>query len=76
MTVSSPGQKRGTCGHVMVSFDGHSKCARCRDKGVGEHDCVLKKDLLFAKGLPLSKCYNWLHQPTENARIKRRKCAG
>ena len=31
--MSSPGQKRGSCGHAMVSFDGHSFCAHCRDKG-------------------------------------------
>ena len=42
--MSSPGQKRGTCGHVMAVFDGHLKCARCRDKGVGEDNYVLKKD--------------------------------
>ena len=42
--MSSPGQKRGTCGHVMAIFDGHLKCARCLDKGVGEDICVLKKD--------------------------------
>ena len=42
--MSSPGQKRGTCGHIMASFDGHMKCARCWDKGVGEDYCVLKKD--------------------------------
>ena len=35
--MSSPGQKRGTCGHVMPSFDGHMKCARCCDKGIGEN---------------------------------------
>ena len=40
--MSSPGQKRGTCGHVMASFDGHLKCVRCRDKGVGEDNCILK----------------------------------
>ena len=41
-TLSSPGQKRGSCGHVMASFDGHSKCARCCDKGVnwGRQLCV------------------------------------
>ena len=48
--MSSPGQKRGTCGHVMASFDGHFKCARCRDKGVGEDACVLKKDCNICKG--------------------------
>ena len=31
--MSSPGQKRGSCGHAMASFDGHSFCARCREKG-------------------------------------------
>ena len=33
--MSSPGQIIGTCGHVMASFDGHLKCARCRGKEVG-----------------------------------------
>ena len=47
--VSSPGQKRGTCGHVMTIFDGHLKCARCWDKGVGEDNCVLKKDCPLCK---------------------------
>ena len=28
----------------MAGFDSHSKCARCRDKGVGDDPCVLKKD--------------------------------
>ena len=46
----SPGQKRSTCGHVMASFDGHVKCARCRNKGVGEDACVLKKDCIICKG--------------------------
>ena len=47
--MSSPGQKRGTCGHVMAIFDSHLKCARCRDKGVGEDNCVLKKDCPICK---------------------------
>ena len=38
--MSSPGQKRGNCGHAMASFDGHSFCARCRDKGKGKDPCV------------------------------------
>ena len=47
--MSSPGQKRGTCGHVMAIFDGHLKCARCRNKGVGEDNCILKKDCPICK---------------------------
>ena len=50
MTMSSPGQRRGTCGHVMAVFDSHFKCARCRDKGVGDDPCVLKKDCDVCKG--------------------------
>ena len=38
--MSSPGQKRGNCGHAMASFDGHSFCARCREKGKGKDTCV------------------------------------
>ena len=49
-TMSSPGQKRGTCSHVMAVFDGHAKCAWCRDKGVGDDPCVLKKDCDVCKG--------------------------
>ena len=42
--MSSPGQKRGSCGHAMASFDGHLYCARCRDKGKGKDTCVESKD--------------------------------
>ena len=47
--MSSPGQKRGTCGHVMVSFDNHKKCAWCREKGVGDDPCVQKRDCQICK---------------------------
>ena len=47
--MSSPGQRRGTCGHVMAVFDGHLKCTRCRDKRVGDDPCVLKKDCPICK---------------------------
>ena len=35
-----PGQKRGHCGHAIASFDGHSFCVHCRDKGKGKDPCV------------------------------------
>ena len=38
--MSSPGQRRGKCGHVVANFDTHSHCARCRDKGKGKEPCV------------------------------------
>ena len=37
------GQRRGSCGHVMVGFDFHKKCAHCRDKGIGDDPCVKDK---------------------------------
>ena len=47
--MSSPGQKRGSCGHVMALFDNHKKCARCREKGVGDDPCVKKLDCQICK---------------------------
>ena len=38
--MSSPGQRRGSCGHAMANFDSHAFCARCREKGKGTDDCV------------------------------------
>ena len=42
--MASPGQRRGSCGHVMAGFDLHKKCARCRDKKVGDDPCVKGQD--------------------------------
>ena len=47
--MSSPGQKRGTCRHVMALFDSHKKCARCREE-VGDDPCVKKLDCQICKG--------------------------
>ena len=44
------GQRRGSCGHAMVNFDLHDKCARCRDKSIGEDDCVMKKQCSICEG--------------------------
>ena len=38
--MSSPGQRKEPCGHIMASFDKHDRCARCRDKGHGDDPCV------------------------------------
>ena len=48
--MSSPGQRRGSCGHAMAGFDSHSKCAHCRDKGLGDNPCVQKKECVICKG--------------------------
>ena len=41
--MASPGQKRGTCGHIMALFDSHSKCVRCHEKDIDKDSCVEKK---------------------------------
>ena len=40
--MSSPSQRRGSCGHMMDGFDFHTVCARCRDKKKGQDPCVEK----------------------------------
>ena len=41
--MASPGQKKSSCGHIMALCDAHSKCAHCREKGIGQDPCVEKK---------------------------------
>ena len=43
IVMASPGQRCGSCGHVMAGFDLHRKCARCRDKKLGDDLCVQGK---------------------------------
>ena len=45
--MSSPGQKRGNCGHAMAIFNGYSFCARCREKGKGKDTCVELPEIEF-----------------------------
>ena len=65
--MSSPGQKQGTCGHIIVSFDGHLKCARCPDKGFGKDFCVQKKDCPICKSFTVEQ-KQLLANPTYKAR--------
>ena len=39
--MASPGQRRGSCGHIIAGFDAHDKCARCCDKGLGTDPCIV-----------------------------------
>ena len=62
--MSSPGQKRGTCGHL--------KCARCRDKGVRDDPCVLKKECPICKAFTPEQLQQ-LATPTYRDRKNREK---
>ena len=68
--MSSPGQKRGSCGHVMALFNNHQKCARCRDKGVGDHPCVKKLDCQICKSFTPAQIHQ-LATPTYKERKER-----
>ena len=41
--MSSPSQRRGSCGHMMAGYDTHTFCARCHDKKKGKDPCVEKE---------------------------------
>ena len=66
----SPGQKRGTCSHVMALFDSHKKCARCREKGVGDDPCVKKLDCEICEAFMLAQIQQ-LSTSTYKSRKKR-----
>ena len=70
--MSSPGQRRDSCVHAMAGFDSHSKCARCRDKGLGDDPCVLKKECLICKGFTLEQTLQ-LATPTYRDRKEKKK---
>ena len=68
----SSGQKKGMCGHVMAVFDGHLKCARCREKGVGDNPCVLKRDCSICKAFTPEQILQ-LATPTDRERKNKEK---
>ena len=47
---SLKGQRRGTCGHAMAAFDLHEKCARCREKKIGDDLCVKGQSCVICDG--------------------------
>ena len=68
--MSSPGEKQGSCGHVMALFDNHNKCSRCREKGVGDDPCVKKLDCQICKPFTPAQVQQ-LATPTYKARKER-----
>ena len=38
----------------MAVSDNHNKCARCRDKGVGDNVCVKKQECKICQALTLT----------------------
>ena len=68
--MSFPGQKQGSCGHVMALFDNHKKCTRCHEKGVGDDPCVKKQDCQICKAFMPAQIQQ-LATPTYKARKER-----
>ena len=71
--MSSPGQKKGTCGNIMALFEGHLKCARCRDKGLETIRVSSNVIIQSARPLSQSRFFNLPPPPTEGGRIRRRR---
>ena len=68
--MASPGQKKGACGHIMASFDKHSRCARCREKGHGDDPCVQNLQCDFCSVLTPEQVLK-LSTPTYKLDIKK-----
>ena len=68
--MSSPSQKHGSGGHIMATFDSHSFCARCREKGKGSDPCVLHNDCNSCNVLSEDQC---LQLSTPSYRLKKEK---
>ena len=54
----------------MALFDSHKKCARCREKGVGDDPCVMKLDCQICKAFAPSQVQQ-LATPTYKSRKER-----
>ena len=70
--MASPGQRKGACGHIMASFDQHSRCACCRDKGHGDDACVKKLPFKFCELLTPEQVVQ-LSSPTYKLRKDRKQ---
>ena len=53
------------CGQVMAVFDGHLKYAHCRDKGVDDNPCVLKKECAICKVFTPEQAQQLATPPTD-----------
>ena len=72
--MSSPGQKRGSCGHAMAVFDQHSYCARCREKNKGKDPCVESKDTTSCKFCSAFTPEQLAQISTPSYKIKKERC--
>ena len=68
--MSSRGQKHGSCGHIMASFDSHSFCTRCREKGKGSDPCIAHNDCTACNSLTEEQR---LQLSTPSYRLKKEK---
>ena len=71
--MSSPGQKRGSCGHAMAGFDGHLFCAHGREKGKGEEPCITNKDTTECKFCNLFSPEQRAQLATPSYKLKKEK---
>ena len=72
IVMASLGQHKGARGHVMASFDKHSRCARCRDKNLGENPCIKKLPCEYCELLTPEQVIQ-LATPTHKLRKEKQK---
>ena len=70
--MASIRQRKGACGHIMASFDKHSHCARCRDKGMGDDPCIRKLPCEYCELLTLEQVIQ-LATPTYKLRKEKQE---
>ena len=65
------GQRRGSCGHIMAAFDAHDKCARCRDKRIGDTPVCWINLVRYVMALQRGSLNCWPHPRIESVRRKK-----
>ena len=68
--MASPTQHRGSCGHIMARFDNHTKCTRCREKGIGKGVCVKGQECGLCEELGNRSVQNLLPHSTRSVKTK------
>ena len=67
------GQRQGSCAHIKAAFDAHDKCARSREKKIGNDPCVQDEQCSICEGFSDLQCDTLA---TPSYRIRNEKKAG
>ena len=71
-TMSSPGQRRGSCGHAMAGLTPTPSVHVVEIRGWVTTLASSRKNVMSARGLPLNRSINYQPPPTEIEKRRRR----